>query len=603
MILLIFLVFVFPKNNKAQGISFYAIASSGTIKVGDKIEIAYTVENAEFSKLTTPNWGANLKFLYGPSTISSYEVINGKMSSKKTFSYLLKAVKPGKIKLLGATATINGKSYKSNDLIINIVEKDEVVNNSGPTQKPSNSGVNSDDNEERQSIEDQVNTNIFVKGFVDKNTVFEGQQVVLVFKVFYLIQVNDLQIAKNPSFKNFFSYEMELDKNYQGPHEEKYNGKLYNCQTFMKTALFPIKPGDYVIDPVELSCEIPIMIGPRGFKIQDSKQINIKSDPIPIHVKPLGNGIKPDDFCGGIGKFSFLASFDKDVVKAGEPLTYSIKVRGKGNIKLLNLPKPAFPGDFEVYNPKIKEEINTQTGDVVGMKNFDYLILPQKAGKYTIPSYSISYFDEEKQDFNRIVFPESTIQVIGNVEEDISTSARNKNGDSEKDKPLNGIEKLFSNKKTGRATFFGSVGFYIAMVLPVLLLLAFFVKNRKNENFNKSENGNKINDYKELLDAKKHLDNQALKPFYKAIQDSLLGFLTAKTGVSFFVMNKDKMDNVLAEHQVKADDREKVLSILNQCDQALFSPISENSRMNGIYVETLNLMEQIDLQIKLPENE
>ena len=63
------------------------------------------------------------------------------------------------------------------------------------------------------------------------------------------------------------------------------------------------------------------------------------------------------------------------------------------------------------------------------------------------------------------------------------------------------------------------------------------------------------------------------------------------------------MDNVLAEHQVKADDREKVLSILNQCDQALFSPISENSRMNGIYVETLNLMEQIDLQIKLPENE
>ena len=126
--------------------------------------------------------------------------------------------------------------------------------------------------------------------------------------------MEDLQIAKNPSFKNFYSYDMEIDKSIQEQHEEKYNGKLYNCQTFMKVGLFPIKSGDFVIDPIELSCVIPIMIGPAGFKIQDFKEVKIQSEPITIRVKPLGNGIKPDDFCGGIGKFSFIAEFDKDEV-------------------------------------------------------------------------------------------------------------------------------------------------------------------------------------------------------------------------------------------------------------------------------------------------
>jgi hypothetical protein len=597
------MVFVMPQISNAQQVSFYAIASKSTISVGDKIEIAYIIENADFTDLVTPNWSVHLKFLYGPSRFSNYEVINGKISSKKTFSYLLKATKAGKIKIKGATAIINGKSFKSNDLTINIVEPGEPINNTGPTPKPNNNSNAPPKEDENQSIEEQVKSNIFVRAFVDKTSVFEGQQVVLTFKVFYLIRVEDLQIAKNPSFKNFYSYDMEIDKSIQEQHEEKYNGKLYNCQTFMKVGLFPIKSGDFVIDPIELSCVIPIMIGPAGFKIQDFKEVKIQSEPITIRVKPLGNGIKPDDFCGGIGKFSFIAEFDKDEVKAGEPLNYSVKVRGKGNIKLLNLQKPVFPAEFEVYNPKIKEEINTQTGDVVGMKQFEYLVLPQKAGNYTIPSYSISYFDEEKQDYNRVVFPEKTIKVVGNVNEEGKDDLDEGEKGKKKSSAQKGIEKLFTKQKSGSTSFFGSIGFYVAMVLPILLFLGFLVKNgNKKSNKNINKNASKINDYKELAEAKKHLDQQEEKPFYKAISEAMLGYMTTKTGTTFYVISKEKMMELFAKFELDVDSKNKYIAILEQCEQALFSPLSDKGGMNGLYVEALNLLEHLDEQFKKLEN-
>ena len=64
------MVFVMPQISNAQQVSFYAIASKSTISVGDKIEIAYIIENADFTDLVTPNWSVHLKFLYGPSRFS-----------------------------------------------------------------------------------------------------------------------------------------------------------------------------------------------------------------------------------------------------------------------------------------------------------------------------------------------------------------------------------------------------------------------------------------------------------------------------------------------------------------------------------------------------
>ena len=141
------------------------------------------------------------------------------------------------------------------------------------------------------------------------------------------------------------------------------------------------------------------------------------------------------------------------------------------------------------------------------------------------------------------------------------------------------------------------------MVLPILLFLGFLVKNgNRKSNKNINENASKINDYKELAEAKKHLDQQEEKPFYKAISEAMLGYMTSKTGTTLYVISKEKMMELFAKFELDVDSKNKYIAILEQCEQALFSPLSDKGGMNGLYVEALNLLEHLDEQFKKLEN-
>jgi hypothetical protein len=44
-------------------------------------------------------------------------------------------------------------------------------------------------------------------------------------------------------------------------------------------------------------------------------------------------------------------------VKANEPVNYSIKISGTGNLKLIEQPKVDFPIGFEVFDAQVKESV------------------------------------------------------------------------------------------------------------------------------------------------------------------------------------------------------------------------------------------------------
>lgn len=578
----------------AQKAQFYTIVSETEISVGDKLEVAFVVENGDISKFNAPAWSDKIQYLYGPNTSSNYEVINGKMSSSKTYSFIFKAIKPGKIQINGATAYIDGKLFKSNSIAVNIVEKEEEPQNNGPTKKPSNNN-DLDDDEDQKSIEDQIRNNIIIKGFVDKNSVKQGQQISLTFKVFYKIKVDGLQIFKNPSFKNFFAYEMEIPQSLQEEHEERYNGELYYSQTFLKTALFPIKAGKFTIEPMELIGQIPIMIGPKHFQIQDSKDIKIKSESITINVEPLGGGDVPLDFCGGIGKFSIQSSFDKSTLNVGDPITYIIKIRGNGNLKLIDVQQPNFPKSFQVYRPKIKEEISTLSGTVIGTKTYEYLLLPQTAGSYQLPAYSISYFDTETNSYKSISFPETEITVNPSLEKDIKEEMNAKN--QKKDRAENEIDDNYIENQKGDFVFFGSKLFYFLITVPFLLFIAFVFKRRhKAANSNLGLNVNKIDDYNALENANINIQNNNKDAFYKSIQSAIFANLFEKTKHDFILLDKQTLKLTLESFGISQEDTTSILNILLECETGLYSLSSKANDMEALLLKTKTLFVKLDLQ-------
>ena len=51
---------------------------------------------------------------------------------------------------------------------------------------------------------------------------------------------------------------------------------------------------------------------------------------------------------------------------------------------MLELPKPVFPPDFEVYDPKISTSVKDNALGIYGSKKAEYIIIPRVSGDFTI---------------------------------------------------------------------------------------------------------------------------------------------------------------------------------------------------------------------------
>ncbi|WP_299076274.1 50S ribosomal protein L23 [uncultured Paraglaciecola sp.] len=132
-----------------------------------------------------------------------------------------------------------------------------------------------------------------------------------------------------------------------------------------------------------------------------NRVIPLKSNSVKIKVQPLP-APKPSSFEGLVGNFKVKSSINKTEVNQNEAITYSIKVSGSGNLKLLPDFKPDFPPDFEVYDPKVKENIAVNAAGASGSKTYEYLIIPRYPGEYELPEIGISYFNPKKKKYQEL---------------------------------------------------------------------------------------------------------------------------------------------------------------------------------------------------------
>jgi hypothetical protein len=580
---------------------FTASVTPGTVAVGDQVQVTYTL-NGTGSNFHAPTF-ENFNVLAGPSQSTNMQIVNGVVSQSLSYTYVLQPIKEGTFKFGSATIDAGGKKISSNQVTINVVK-----GNPQPKSQGSQSG-------QKQDGTVAGGKNVFFKVSVDKSNVFQGEGIVVTYKLYTKVNLVNYSISKLPSLTGFWSQDITMPQQLQF-HSENFDGANYKVAEIKKMVVFPQRAGTLELDPMEGEVIARVQAKRQqqnsndpfsqffndpffNFNQWQDVKVSLKSDAVKITVRDLPSNA-PSSFNGAVGKFNIDISLDKKETKAHEPVTLKIKISGKGNLKLIDPPKADFPADFETYDPKISSSITATTAGVNGNKTFEYLVIPRNAGDYKIPVSGFSFFNLDKKQYESVPSQVLTLK----VEKGNETMTTTVTGVSKSDVQLLGKDIHFIKTNTpefiqGSGSFFGSGLFYALMGAPALLfggLLVFrkrYMEMQSNIGLLKSQRANKVAK-KRLSAAQKYLASNDKEKFLDEMFRALWGFVSDRLQIPVSELSKESASKVLQSKNISDDLINQFTETIDSCEFARFAPgmAASNEEIYRKGIDIISKLEQ-----------
>lgn len=581
----------------AQDVKFTAATSHTEVATGDRFQIQFTA-NAKITNFKAPDL-SDFRVLSGPNQSTSMSFVNGAMSTSISFSYVLMAVKEGMFTIKPAVAAVDGQAYSTNSLNISVSKGVNVQQQQTQQQNQPEESIN--------ISKADATKDLFIKSSASKTTVYQGEHIIATYKLYTKVNIAGNELVKNADLNGFWSQEIDLGQAQWS--QEVFGGFRWNVATIRKIVLFPQRSGTLTIDPLEMKFIVQRRasggnsVFDQFFGRVENVEANLKSEPIKIKVLPHPEP-KPASFSGAVGQFEMTTDLSSNKVKANEAINLKIKVSGKGNLPLIENFTIDFPKDFETYDPKIADNYKTSPNGVAGAKEYDYLLIPRHAGTFTIDPVEFSYFDPNTKAYKTIKSEPFTIEV---EKGDGNAANVTFNGANKEDVQILGedIRYIHTNDilvTHSKSSFYGSVGFYVAIgILPLFFLLVLIFRNKLREAQrdvigSKSRKANKMAN-KYLAAAKKSLDAKQQAAFYEHISKALFGYTSDKLKIPLSALNKENITEKLNGVSVSPDTIANFIATLELCEMARFAPVSVSEQ--EIYGKAASIINQIEKEVRL----
>ena len=602
LIIILMALIAYSTQMLADKVSFTASAPDAVV-VGDQFRLSYTITTQKVKDFRAPSI-KGFDVLMGPSRSqqSNTQIVNGNVTSTSsiTFTYILMANNAGEYTIPGASIVADGDQMVSNSVRIKVLPQDQGDSNSSSsssTHSSSGTGVSNQD--------------LFITASASKTNVYEQEAFVLTYKIYTRESNLQLNNAKLPDFKGFHSQEIEMTTNARWTPEH-YQGRNYYTTVYRQFVLFPQQSGKLYIDPAQFQMTVgkPVQSDDPfdaffngGSNVIEIKK-SISTPKIAINVNPLPAG-KPADFSGGVGAFNISSSINNKELKTNDAITIKLVISGTGNLKLISNPEIKFPDDFEVYDPKVDNQVRLTREGLTGNKVIEYLAIPRHAGTYKIPGVSFSYFDIRSKSYKTLKTEEYVINVekgAGNADQVIA------NFTNKEDLKVLGedIRYIKQNEVTLQpkgSFFYGSMTYWLFYIIPALAFIIFFIIYRKQaaENANvakmRTKKANKVATKRMKL-AGKLLSENKKDAFYDEVLKALWGYISDKLNIPVSRLSKDNIEEKLRNHGVNEELIKEFLNALNDCEFARFAPGDENQAMDKVYSSSIEVISKMENSIK-----
>lgn len=589
------ILFLFVSFLQAQ--SFVATVDNNKVAENDRFELRFTFEGKNLNALKNFNPPSlkDFRVLSGPNQSTSMQIINGVSSSSLTLSYILMPNTTGAFTIGSASIQYENKTYNTDPIKITIVK--------GSQKSKDDSGS--------QISNEEIAKNLFIRATIDKNKVYQGEQVTVTYKLYTRLNIaSQMSVDKLPQYQGFWAEELETARNISFSREV-IDGQQFSVGLLKRAALFPSQSGDLEVTPFELT--IPIQVQKKKnpnnvwddffgdpFGRSEIVEYRAKSNTLKVKVLPLPENNKPASFRGAVGKFDFNASLDKSRTKTNDPINLTFNISGSGNIKLLELPPFELPNGFEKYDPKIDEQIQ-RSGRISGTKKADYLLIPRVAGAREIPPIEFSYFDPERKSYQTIKSKSFSV----NIEQGQSAPGELSNQENieQLDADIRYIKTKFNDIGKQSTILLLKPGFWVASIFPLIAAVILIGWKRKqdklsgNQQLLRYSKAEKIA-RKRFKNAKKLLDQNNVELFYSEISQALFGYLEDKFHIPKSQFTLDKAADELTKRNIPADLVDKMKTNAQKCEFIRFAPGTNPSQaMNEMYKSFSDVVISIERSI------
>lgn len=624
---ILILLFSFLSIVCSAQVKFFAEANSRTIGRNDLLQVQFVVENASNVENITPPSFKNFTVVSGPNHQSSMSNINGNIKQSLSIGFVLKPSSTGRFTIGSATAIADGKEYNSSPLSVQVNNTSSTNKNAGAGSMLSPFGNVTLDFPEpvthqfddyilqkNENVAVKIRRNLFIRIDVSKKNCYVGEPLIATYKLYTRLK-SESNVIKAPSFNGFSVSELEMPDNYT-LKTEKYNGREYNVYTLRKVQLYPLQEGRLSLEPVEVKNRITFLkaeyAGRKGGDIfydmlrdfanentpgdaTEQQVTTISCDTVNIMVKALPEAGKPASFKGAIGNFKISASLEKYAITTDDAGSLKLIISGAGNIQLINAPGIAWPQGIEGFESKAAENLDKFSVPMKGDKVFVYPFTVEKAGDYTIPPITFSFFDIQTHTYKTINTQPISLKVTKGT----------------------GAQKVFNpaiNNKTDERSWYDYLykyRFYLAAgLLFLVVLLLLFARSRtvKKKAVAEAAPIAPVEDVEELpvefiipenplAEAEQKLLESDISGFYKVLDVCFHKYLSQKLNVPAEELTKKKINERMDKCNVGVGTTLLVNSLLEDIEVNLYAPVSSETVMQEVYEKASEVVSLLDKQI------
>ena len=567
----------------AQEATLKAKVSKNKLGVNQRLRIEFSIDKQGGDNFSPPNF-TNFKVVGGPSQSVSQSWINGKVTFSQSYTYIIQPKRKGAFSIASASIKIGGKFIKSEPVKIIVLDAVEIPQNPN------------DPNYIAQQ-------NIHLVAEISKSSPYVGEGIYVEYRLYVSenVSVYDTSVTEAPKYNGFWNQDIKI--NGFPVKMGKYNGEDYRYIVLQKALLIPTKTGKLSIDPMKMDIVIGVPSGRADFfgnAITKNVRREFASTKQIIRPKGLPLEGKPANFSGAVGDFNFNVSLSKGVLKANETSKLELKISGKGNLNLFELPDVDTPAELEMYQPERKERVRINANGISGNVTDTYTVVPLFKGKYKIPSVSFSYFNPQEKKYKTIATEDFFVDVQEGKELiTVDTSSVRKQEVVSTGKNFRYIATKTNFIAAKKIDFFKSKLFYVLFLLPLIAIPIGVFIGKKNEERSNDIIGNKTRKAEKL--AKKYLSKAQKQlgkkeAFYEALERALHNYLKAKLGIETSEISKERITEILENKKIAPTTIHQFIEVLKSSDFARYTPFTA-TQMNEEFERAKTVIVQLDKQL------